>query len=138
MTASGFLRSVKYPTAMGMAIKIRDKHKAPIPMAVAAAGSLLGDPRQIGADFAFTALFIGLIAGFWKGRATAITVAAEGHAPLLRDAPTQRAIAEFLAAADPLADTTVQSGVQSGAPASKPSPASSPQSSPQSSPESAA
>lgn len=71
-------------------------------------------------------------------RATAITVAAEGHAPLLRDAPTQRAIAEFLAAADPVADTTVQSGVQSGAPASKPSPASSPQSSPQSSPESAA
>ena len=41
MTASGFLRSVKYPTAMGIAIKIRDKHKAPIPMAVAAAGSLL-------------------------------------------------------------------------------------------------
>ncbi|WP_245424024.1 AzlC family ABC transporter permease [Methylovirgula sp. 4M-Z18] len=37
-------------------------------------GSLLGDPKRIGADFAFTALFIGLIAGFWKGRATAIPV----------------------------------------------------------------
>jgi 4-azaleucine resistance transporter AzlC len=43
-------------------------------------GSLLGDPRSIGADFAFTALFIGLIAGFWRGRATGITVAASGAA----------------------------------------------------------
>ena len=42
----------------------------------ALAGSLMGDPRRLGADFAFTALFIGLIAGFWKGRATAITIAA--------------------------------------------------------------
>jgi predicted branched-subunit amino acid permease len=29
----------------------------------AIAGSLLGDPKRFGADFAFTALFIGLIAG---------------------------------------------------------------------------
>jgi predicted branched-subunit amino acid permease len=42
----------------------------------AAAGSLLGDPKAIGADFAFTALFIGLIAGFWRGRSTAVVVVA--------------------------------------------------------------
>jgi 4-azaleucine resistance transporter AzlC len=41
-------------------------------------GSFLGDPRRLGADFAFTALFIGLIAGLWKGRVTGITVAASG------------------------------------------------------------
>jgi 4-azaleucine resistance transporter AzlC len=40
------------------------------------AGALFGDPRRLGADFAFTALFIGLVAGFWKGRSTAATVAA--------------------------------------------------------------
>lgn len=43
-------------------------------------GSFMGDPRTIGADFAFTALFIGLIAGFWRGRATFVTVAASGVA----------------------------------------------------------
>ena len=37
-------------------------------------GSLLGDPKRIGADFAFTALFIGLIAGFGRARVTVITV----------------------------------------------------------------
>jgi 4-azaleucine resistance transporter AzlC len=41
-------------------------------------GSFLGDPRRLGADFAFTALFIGLIAGLWKGRVTGITIAASG------------------------------------------------------------
>jgi 4-azaleucine resistance transporter AzlC len=46
-------------------------------------GSLLGDPSRLGADFAFTALFIGLIAGFWKGRVTAVTVAASGSAAAL-------------------------------------------------------
>jgi 4-azaleucine resistance transporter AzlC len=46
----------------------------------AVAGSFLGDPRRVGADFAFTALFIGLVAGFWKGRATAITVVASAVA----------------------------------------------------------
>jgi predicted branched-subunit amino acid permease len=40
----------------------------------AAAGSLLGDPRAIGADFAFMALFIGIVAALWRGRATAIPV----------------------------------------------------------------
>ncbi|PSC05099.1 branched-chain amino acid ABC transporter permease [Alsobacter soli] len=43
-------------------------------------GSLMGDPKRLGADFAFTALFIGLVAGFWKGRATAVTVAASALA----------------------------------------------------------
>lgn len=46
----------------------------------AVAGSFLGDPKRIGADFAFTALFIGLVAGFWKGRSTAITVVASAVA----------------------------------------------------------
>lgn len=38
-------------------------------------GSVLGDPARLGADFAFTALFIGLIAGFGQNRVTLITVA---------------------------------------------------------------
>jgi 4-azaleucine resistance transporter AzlC len=38
-------------------------------------GSFLGDPSRLGADFAFTALFIGLIAGFGKSRVTLVTVA---------------------------------------------------------------
>jgi len=41
-------------------------------------GSFLGDPRRVGADFAFTALFIGLIAGFWNGRVAGATIAASG------------------------------------------------------------
>ena len=44
----------------------------------ASVGAFLGDPRRIGVDFAFTALFIGLVAGFWKGRVTAATIAASG------------------------------------------------------------
>jgi predicted branched-subunit amino acid permease len=43
----------------------------------------MGDPKRIGADFAFTALFIGLVAGFWKGRSTAVTVAASAVASAL-------------------------------------------------------
>lgn len=38
-------------------------------------GSFLGDPARLGADFAFTALFIGLVAGFGKSRVTLVTVA---------------------------------------------------------------
>jgi 4-azaleucine resistance transporter AzlC len=49
----------------------------------AAAGALLGDPARFGAEFAFTALFIGLIAGFNRGRITAATVAASGAAAAL-------------------------------------------------------
>jgi len=41
-----------------------------------AIGAVFGDPKQLGADFAFSALFIGLVAGFWKGRSTAVTVVA--------------------------------------------------------------
>jgi 4-azaleucine resistance transporter AzlC len=43
-------------------------------------GSFLGEPERLGADFAFTALFIGLIAGFWSGRATGFVIAASGGA----------------------------------------------------------
>ena len=46
-------------------------------------GSVLGDPRRFGADFAFTALFIALVAAFWKGRVTFWTVAAAGIASAL-------------------------------------------------------
>jgi 4-azaleucine resistance transporter AzlC len=49
----------------------------------AVGGAFLGDPKRIGADFAFTALFIGLVAGFWKGRSTALTVAASALASAL-------------------------------------------------------
>jgi 4-azaleucine resistance transporter AzlC len=41
-------------------------------------GSLLGDPARLGADFAFTALFIGLIGGFGHGRVALVTVATSG------------------------------------------------------------
>lgn len=43
-------------------------------------GAAFGDPRRIGADFAFTALFIALVAAFWRGRVTFWTVAAAGIA----------------------------------------------------------
>lgn len=46
-------------------------------------GSFMGDPKRLGADFAFTALFIGLTAGFWKGRVTAYTVIASAGASAL-------------------------------------------------------
>jgi 4-azaleucine resistance transporter AzlC len=46
----------------------------------AAIGAVLGDPKRLGADFAFTALFIALVAAFWKGRVTFWTAAAAGAA----------------------------------------------------------
>ena len=49
----------------------------------AVGGAFLGDPKRIGADFAFTALFIGLVAGFWRGRSTALTVVASAAASAL-------------------------------------------------------
>lgn len=49
----------------------------------AAAGYFLGDPKAIGADFAFTALFIGLVAGFCKGRRTGAVIAASAAAAAL-------------------------------------------------------
>ena len=41
-------------------------------------GPWFGDPARFGADFAFTALFIGLIAGFWNGRVSAAAIIASG------------------------------------------------------------
>ncbi|WP_082610212.1 AzlC family ABC transporter permease [Bosea sp. Root381] len=49
----------------------------------AVVGAALGDPRRFGADFAFTALFIALVAAFWKGRVTFWTIAASGAASAL-------------------------------------------------------
>lgn len=46
-------------------------------------GTFVGDPAAVGADFAFTALFIGLVAGFWKGWRTGSTIAASGVASAL-------------------------------------------------------
>lgn len=43
-------------------------------------GARLGEPERFGADFAFTALFIGLIASLWRGPATGIAVGASGLA----------------------------------------------------------
>ncbi len=39
-------------------------------------GAAMGPPERFGADFAFTALFIGLIAGFVRGRSTLLVIAA--------------------------------------------------------------
>lgn len=49
----------------------------------AVVGAAMGDPRRLGADFAFTALFVALVAAFWKGRVTFWTVAASGLASAL-------------------------------------------------------
>jgi 4-azaleucine resistance transporter AzlC len=46
-------------------------------------GALLGDPALTGLDFAFPALFIVLVMGFWKGRATALVLMASGVAAVL-------------------------------------------------------
>lgn len=46
-------------------------------------GSFLGDPERLGVDFAFTALFIGLVAAFWRGPVTGFTIAASGMASAL-------------------------------------------------------
>ncbi len=46
-------------------------------------GPLLGDPRRFGADFAFTAIFIGLVAGFvTEARAALVVVVSAGVATL--------------------------------------------------------
>ncbi|ODN71442.1 AzlC family ABC transporter permease [Methylobrevis pamukkalensis] len=42
----------------------------------AALGGLVDDPAAFGFDFAFTAVFIGLVAGFWKGRQSLAVAAA--------------------------------------------------------------
>ena len=43
-------------------------------------GPLFGDPRRFGADFAFTAIFIGLVAGFVTSRQAVIVVVASAAA----------------------------------------------------------
>lgn len=54
-----------------------------------AIGALLGrvfvdlNPAQYGLDFAFPAIFIGLIVGFWKGRSTAMVLVASGAAAIV-------------------------------------------------------
>lgn len=52
-------------------------------LAGAALGATLGDPVVIGLDFAFPAVFIVLILGFWKGRATAAVIGASAAAALV-------------------------------------------------------
>jgi len=42
----------------------------------AVAGRILGDPATYGFDFAFSALFIGILAGFWKGPRTGAVLGA--------------------------------------------------------------
>ena len=42
----------------------------------AALGAALGDPARIGLDFAFAAMFIAVLAGFWKGHRTAAVLIA--------------------------------------------------------------
>lgn len=39
-------------------------------------GGLMNDPRVYGFDFAFTAIFIALIVGFWRGAGTGVVLAA--------------------------------------------------------------
>ncbi len=46
-------------------------------------GAVMGDPSRYGLDFAFTALFICLVMGFWQGRKTGIVLAASGLAAVL-------------------------------------------------------
>jgi 4-azaleucine resistance transporter AzlC len=41
----------------------------------AAVGRTLGDPAAFGFDFAFSAMFIGILAGFWKGARTGAVLA---------------------------------------------------------------
>jgi 4-azaleucine resistance transporter AzlC len=41
-------------------------------------GRGLGDPQAYGLDFAFSALFIAILAGFWKGRRTGAVLVASG------------------------------------------------------------
>jgi 4-azaleucine resistance transporter AzlC len=48
-----------------------------------ALGALIANPAAWGFDFAFTAIFIGLIAAFWKGGATALVVAAAAGTAIL-------------------------------------------------------
>jgi 4-azaleucine resistance transporter AzlC len=46
-------------------------------------GAFLGDPAVIGLDFAFPAVFIVLVAGFWKGPSTGLVLMASAAAAIL-------------------------------------------------------
>jgi 4-azaleucine resistance transporter AzlC len=46
-------------------------------------GALLADPARWGFDFAFTAIFIGLIIGFWRGYGTGLVIAASALVAVL-------------------------------------------------------
>ena len=46
-------------------------------------GALLGDPALVGLDFAFPALFIVLVIGFWKGAATGMILIASATASVI-------------------------------------------------------
>lgn len=47
------------------------------------AGALLGDPARLGMDFAFTAMFLALLAGMWRGKGDLLPWLAAGAAALL-------------------------------------------------------
>ncbi len=47
------------------------------------AGAFLGGPKALGLDFAFPAVFIVLLIGFWKGRGTGAVLAASAAAAVL-------------------------------------------------------
>lgn len=49
-------------------------------LAGALLGAFLGDPAVVGLDFAFPAVFIVLVAGFWKGRETGFVLLASAAA----------------------------------------------------------
>lgn len=51
-------------------------------LAGALLGAFLGDPTLIGLDFAFPAVFIVLVMGFWKGPATGIVLVASAAASI--------------------------------------------------------
>jgi 4-azaleucine resistance transporter AzlC len=52
-------------------------------LAGASLGALLGDPVLLGLDFAFPAVFIVLIMGFWMGRRTGVVLIASGTAAVV-------------------------------------------------------
>ena len=52
-------------------------------LAGATLGAFLGDPVTLGLDFAFPAVFIVLVMGFWKGPETGAVLLASGAAAVL-------------------------------------------------------
>lgn len=46
-------------------------------------GKSVGDPAALGIDFAFSAMFIGILMGFWKGKRTGVVLVAAGVAAAL-------------------------------------------------------